>query len=185
MIFPPPPRALLWIEEVKPMTLIKRAETIFLEGVGSVKITPQDHIATGGEGAVYGKKNFVIKLYLDSRRMMDNGFIQKLRLLSQISHPSIVAPRGLVIDKRKKPIGFFMSAVKAQPLSPFFTSSFWKRENFGIKDASVLVDKMREVVNEAHTNGAVMADANEFNWLVDFRPGKKASPYVFPQNYHS
>lgn len=148
------------------MSASKGNHVVVLEGRGSLTLRPSDHIATGGEGSVYRASGTVIKLYTDARKMARDGMAEKLRLLTSIDHPFIVNPKGLVLDNRSRPIGYWMNFVEGEPLSRVFTNDFRKREGFDDDDAIKLVDGMRTVVSFAHQKGATLVDANEMNWIA-------------------
>lgn len=148
------------------MEKIKDKTEVVLEGRGTLILRPSDHVATGGEGSVYQKSNTVIKIYSDRSKMVRDGMEEKIRILSAIKHKFIVSPDNLVMDGGGKPIGFYMPLAEGEPLPRVFTNDFRKRENFGDSDSSILVDRMKEAVQFAHSKGAVLVDANEMNWLV-------------------
>ena len=156
------------------MTKINKNTKVVLDSKGVITLRPSDHIATGGEGSVYRKSKTIIKLYENPRRMTDENLVAKIKLLSKFKHEFVVSPGGIVSDKRGNPIGFHMPFVKGEALSRIFTNDFRTRNRFGDSEACTLVDGMREAVQFAHSKGAVMVDANEFNWLVKL--GRKKVP---------
>ncbi|MFM8332537.1 MAG: hypothetical protein ACKN9T_12680 [Candidatus Methylumidiphilus sp.] len=139
---------------------------IVLEGRGAVTISPNDHIGTGGEGSAFRLKDWVIKLYADPDKMSRDGMADKIQLLKAIRHDYIVAPHGLVLDSAAKPIGYYMDYVDGEPLSRVFTNDFRSRTGFADAAASTLVARMRETMQIAHQNQALMVDANELNWIT-------------------
>lgn len=157
--------------------IVKKALPFELEGRGTVTLRPVDHMATGGEGSVYKvSNNTLIKLYSDSKKMLKDSMVDKLKLLSLIKHPYIIAPEGIVFQGNK-PVGYYMKYVKGEPLARVFTSGFRQRENFGDKEAKVLIDGLRTVIQVAHAQKAVLVDANEFNWLLSMTQ-KKVEPRI-------
>ncbi|MFC1622686.1 hypothetical protein ACFL1Y_01680, partial [Patescibacteria group bacterium] len=151
---------------------------VVLENRGPLILRPNDHVATGGEGAVYKASNTIVKLYTDVNKMQKDDMMDKIKILSTFKHKFIVAPNGLVFSNMNIPLGFYMKFVKAEPLSRVFTNDFRKRENFTDNNASVLVDGMREVVSFAHNKKAVLVDANEMNWLVMLSNQKDPEPRI-------
>lgn len=139
---------------------------VILKGRGLLALRPSDHVATGGEGSVYRKANTVIKIYSDCGKMIRDGMEDKIKILSTFKHKFIISPDDLVVGSDGSPLGFYMSLADGEPLPRVFTNDFRKRENFGDDDASILADRMREAIQFAHSKGAVLADANEMNWLV-------------------
>ena len=151
---------------------------ITLEGHGPLSLSDNDHIATGGEGSVYKKSGYVIKLYTDTQKMKRDGMPEKIKLLSAIKHRFIVAPQGLVLNQvSSDPVGYYMDfASGAEALSRFFTNDFRDRSGFTNDNANTLVKGMRETVICAHQHKAVLVDANELNWMAV--PGKTPEPRV-------
>lgn len=139
---------------------------LILEGRGPLVIRESDYKASGGEGVLYRANTTIIKLYHDPDKMKKEQMPEKLKLLSAIRHEYIVSPRGLVYDPAKKPLGFYMDYVEAEPLPRVFTNDFRQRENFGNEETKRLVERMRETVSFAHKNNALLVDANEMNWLA-------------------
>ncbi len=153
-----------------------RSSTQFtLERKGVITLSPNDHVATGGEGSIYRKAGTVVKLYTDTKKMDRDGMPEKVRILAKFDHPFIVAPRGVVLGKKGEPVGYYMDWVEGEPLSRVFTNDFRQRESFTDNNASQLVDGMRQVVQFAHDHSATMVDANELNWLA-ILGGKKKAP---------
>ncbi|HEY4486973.1 MAG TPA: hypothetical protein VJB70_04555 [Candidatus Paceibacterota bacterium] len=156
------------------MTAIKKNTEVTLEGRGQLTIRPNDHVATGGEGSAYRAGKTIIKLYTDTQKMKRDGMDEKIQALKAVAHPFIVAPQGLVMDNAGKPIGFYMPFSDGEPMPRVFTNDFRKRTGFIDKDAIVLTHRMQEAVAFAHQKGAVLVDANEFNWLAVL--GAKGGP---------
>jgi len=155
---------------------MKMSRAVVLEGRGKIVLHASDHIATGGEGSTYRKGQTVVKIYTDPSLMQRDNMVGKIKRLSQIVHPSIVAPQGIVTE-RGKPVGYYMAYVQGEGLSRVFTNTFWKREGFTKQHAITLVEKMRDTVHYAHGAGAILVDANEMNWLVT-GPSSSLDPRV-------
>jgi hypothetical protein len=139
---------------------------VTMPGKGEVTLRPLDHLATGGEGAVYLKNNRVFKLFLDPARAEANGMAEKIRLLSQIKHPFIIAPIDALYDAQHRMVGYYMEQADGVPLMKTFTNSWRDQNGFADPQSIALVENMREVVKVAHSLKAVMVDANETNYLV-------------------
>lgn len=133
---------------------------------GAITLSPADHIATGGEGSVYRKGDLVVKLYSDPLKMRRDGMEGKIRALVALSHPYMVAPQGLACEGTGSPAGYYMPYAPGEPLARVFTNDFRNRTGFGDRDAITLAARMLEVVDFAHSRQAIMADANELNWLM-------------------
>lgn len=151
---------------------------VVLENRGPITLRPNDHKATGGEGAVYKVANTIVKMYLDPRKMVVLDMAGKIEALSLIRHETIVSPRGLATSATGEPVGFYMDFAEGDPLSRIFTNAYRTRQGFTDNKASILVDRMRETMVFAHEKGAVLGDCNELNWLVAFDPDDKPSPRV-------
>lgn len=161
------------------MSVIKKATRVMLEGRGEVTLKPTDYITQGGEGAIYRKDKHVIKLYLNSAKMTQSGHAEKVRLLAKkLHHPSIVAPTGAVFDGTGTPIGFYMPFVSGEAFPRLFTNDWRDQHGFAIPSTIALAEQMHEVVGYAHRQDALMADANELNWLADVGDIKKPIPYI-------
>jgi hypothetical protein len=148
------------------MTQAKSNLKVTLEGRGTLVLRPGDHIATGGEGSVYRAGDMVVKVYTDPVRMRRDDMAGKIKLLSGMTHPFVVAPQGLVLGQGGEPLGYYMPFVSGEPLTRVFTNDFRTREGFGDRETRQLVDRMRETVRFAHEKQATLVDANELNWLV-------------------
>jgi hypothetical protein len=154
------------------MTALRGNLKVLLEGRGLVSLRSGDHVATGGEGAIYRVgKDTVVKLYTDPSKMKQFGIPEKIRKLALLKHKYVVAPSGLVFSEKKSPLGLHMPYIEGHPLPRVFTNDFYKQEGFTSKHAAILVDRMRETVMFAHQKGAILVDANELNWFMLF--GKK------------
>ncbi|WP_454629693.1 hypothetical protein [Bradyrhizobium cenepequi] len=150
----------------------KGATTVRLDGRGAVTLRESDYITTGGEGSIYKTGNTVVKLYTDPDKMARDGMPEKVKMLAILQHPGIVAPRGLALDDSGMPIGFYMPFVAGEPMSRVFVSDYRSRTGFGDRDAVALTQSMFEIVAYAHSQHALLVDANELNWLVDFAKGQ-------------
>lgn len=140
-------------------------------------LRPSDHIATGGEGSIYRVGDLAVKMYLDPQRQRNAGLPDKIKLLSSLQHPYVVAPRGLVLNSTAEPVGHYLPFVdKGHALSMVFTNEFWTKEGFGQNKTSELVNGMRETVEFAHQHQALLVDANELNWFAMLNG--KAEPRV-------
>ncbi|MFC1644854.1 hypothetical protein ACFL08_02415 [Patescibacteria group bacterium] len=154
---------------------ISSSTELMLDGRGIARVSPGDYKATGGEGSIYRLGGTIIKLYTDTHKMLRDRMPEKLSLLSKINNKFIVAPKGLVLDRSKNPLGYFMDYVDdGEPLPRVFTNAYRNREGFGDDDAVKLVDNMMKAVQEAHKSKSIMVDHNEMNWLTV----KKVEPRI-------
>lgn len=161
------------------MSLIKGPTKLELEGVGTLTVRPSDYVTQGGEGAIYRKGNRILKLALDRKKFRLSDAPAKVKLLrNALSHPSIVAPQGLVLDSTQTPIGFHLPYVEGEPYPRVFTTAWQKQQRFGTPEATTLATTMHDVVGHTHHAGALMVDANELNWLADVRDIRRPVPYI-------
>jgi hypothetical protein len=170
---------------------------VVMPGKGAVTLQPTDHLATGGEGAVYLKNNLIFKLFLDPGRAQANGMADKIKLLAQIRHPFILSPIDVLYDDQHQLIGYYMAQADGVSLMKTFTNSWRDLNAFTDGQASKLVENMREAVNAAHALKAVIVDGNETNYLVagvepriidvdSWQIGKHAATAIMPsiRDYH-
>lgn len=139
---------------------------VVLDKHGPLTLRPSNHVATGGEGSVYVIGDTAIKIYMDRQKILWNDVSRKVQFFSANPHDFVVAPKGLVTTPSGEPIGYYMPFMNCEPMARIFTNDFRKRENFTDNDASVLIDRMREIVQFAHKRNAIIVDGNELNYLV-------------------
>jgi hypothetical protein len=152
---------------------VKGNLNVILDGRGPLTLRESNYVTSGGEGAVYRAGATIIKIYTDPAKMTRDGMADKVKALAGIHHPAIAAPAGLVTDEQRHPLGFHMPFVAGEPMPRIFTADFRARAGFDDANARALTADMRDATQCAHDNGAVMVDANEFNWIVDpagFKP---------------
>lgn len=139
---------------------------VILEGRGPLTLHPGDYLASGGEGSIYRINNTVVKLYTDPQKMQRESMVDKIKLLSKLKHQYVMSPEGVVSDSQNRAIGFYLLYADGEPLARVFTTAFRQRQKFGDKEATTLVDRMRNVVRFAHDHKAILVDPNELNWLT-------------------
>ncbi len=155
------------------------SKNVILIGRGPVTLRDDRYLGAGGEGAAYQVgSDTVVKLFKDPYKMLSEDMAGKIDLLSAIKHPWIASPQGIVTDGRNRPIGYYMPLAKGGALPLFFTNDHRQQVGFTDKDASELVERMRQVVQVAHDHQAVMVDANEYGWLVTHTAHDKPEPHV-------
>ncbi|MCC5612171.1 hypothetical protein LC612_36955 [Nostoc sp. CHAB 5834] len=141
--------------------------SVYEEGKSKALIlTSADHIATGGEGAVYARGNQVFKIYLAPEKAIRAGIPKKLAKLKELQHPCIASPTSALVDKNGDFIGLALPRVDGEALCRLFTNSWRDQNQFGNKEAARVVKDMQEVVAFAHSRQALLVDSNEMNWLV-------------------
>ncbi len=141
-----------------------------------IDLTQKNFIAKGGEGSVYGKGNTIYKIYEKSADMISVAKMDELKILDD---PRILRPKDVVLNGKKRAIGFTMDWIKdTVDLCKLFTNGFRKRNNFS--DPAWLIENMRDVISKVHASNCLIVDGNEYNYLVD---GKTFSvPYFIDVN---
>lgn len=141
--------------------------TVFPEGrKASVLLTPNDLLATGGEGAVYAVGDEVFKVYLEPAKAVAAGMERKVGALQALQHPGIAAPTTILRDKSGKFVGLALPKVRGEALCKAFTNSWRDANQFGLPETAKVVEAMRAITEAAHSKQALMVDANEMNWML-------------------
>jgi hypothetical protein len=171
-----------------------------IEGRGELMLTPNSHVASGGEGHVYRPKNgsMAVKIWEDAGRAISGRMPEKINLLSKLAHKWIVAPEALIKDDGGRPVGYVMPWVDGWALPLAFTNDWRTANKFTDDNAATFASKMREVVTFTHSHGAIMGDPNELNilgvgndpryidvdpWVLPGYPGDKILPTI--RDWHS
>ncbi len=150
---------------------------VTIQGKGKITLSPSDFKAAGGEGAVYVKSGTAYKIYGQSdtngkfifapQKMIPTGKIQELAVLRE---PSIIKPCEILFEKTGKPIGYTMRALPdAIPLCQTFTKAYKDRNHLTPDHMLKLVQKLQFGVKHIHSQGILVVDLNEMNFLVDSR----------------
>lgn len=134
-----------------------------IKGFGEVELSQKDFIADGGEGDVYGKGKTAYKVYKDPAKMLP---VAKIQELSVLTHPNIIRPQQILLDKKNRPVGYSMRLVDGLPLCQLFTKAFCQRNNIDNDQKLKLVKELRDLVEFTHKQGIVIVDLNELNYLV-------------------
>ena len=130
-------------------------------------LTPQEHLATGGEGRVYARQDQVYKLYLDPAKALRARLPEKVVVLQALARPGIAAPQGLLHDRDGQFVGITLPRVRGEALCKLFTNTGRDAHRFGPDQTRAVVLAMRQVLVHAHAHQALVVDGNELNWLVD------------------
>ena len=141
--------------------------TVYDEQGIKLVLGPNDHLATGGEGAVYARKDSVYKVYLDPAKARRARLAEKVALLKQLTHPGIAAPNGALLDKDGQFVGLTLPRVPGEALCKLFTNSWRDANQFGEAQTLAVTQRMHDIVRYAHSQQALLVDGNELNWLVE------------------
>lgn len=145
--------------------------TVFDEQGSKLVLGPNDHIATGGEGSVYARKDRVFKVYLDTAKAAKARLEEKVAVLRRLQHPGVAAPTGALRDKNGAFVGIALRRVEGEALCKLYTNTWRDANQFGVDETRHVAAAMREVVQFAHGHQALLVDGNELNWLVhDHKP---------------
>lgn len=171
-----------------------------LEGRGELRVTPTDHVASGGEGHVYRPQGgaVALKIWDDPSRALTGRMVEKLRLLAVLNDVAIVGPQALARDAQGNIIGYVMPWVSGWDLPLAFTNDWRAAHSFGDREALAFAERMRVATKYVHENGVIMGDANELNilgvnnepryidvdpWLPPGFSGDKVMPTI--QDWHA
>ncbi len=141
--------------------------TVYDEQGTKLILGPNDHLATGGEGAVYARKDTVFKIYLDPVKAQKARLADKVAGLRKLQHPGIAAPTGVLADKNGSFLGLTFPRIQGEALCKLFTNSWRDAHQFGADETRDVTMRMRDIMAYAHAQDALLVDANELNWLVD------------------
>jgi hypothetical protein len=128
----------------------------------SVTLTPSNFVASGGEGSIYKRGTTTYKVYNQPR----NDFEEKVKLLSALRHPGIIAPQEPLYNKADELVGFTMPFVEGEVLVRYFSNEFRNHNSYGISQTIETVKKTREIVAAAHSQKALIVDGNEMNYIM-------------------
>lgn len=140
--------------------------TIYDESGKKLILGANDHLATGGEGAVYARGDVVYKVYLDPAKARAGRLDEKLGHLRALKRPGIAAPTGALRDSKGLFVGMTFERVEGEALCRLFTNTWRDAHGFGVDQTRKVVAAMRDIVSEAHRQRALLVDGNELNWLV-------------------
>lgn len=135
------------------------------QGVGTISLSTNDLVGSGGEGDVFVKGNTAYKIYHDPSKMIPSGKIQNL---SALTDPDIIKPEHVLLSEKQVPIGYTMRFLpKSIVLCQLFPPVFRQRNNVTPDMTLALVRKFQERVSHTHEAGILVVDLNEMNYLVN------------------
>jgi hypothetical protein len=137
---------------------------LFVQGKGTIRLDSTDFKAHGGEGAIFVKGSTAYKIYTDPQKTISPAKIQELSVLTE---SNIIRPLDLLLDSKSQPIGYSMRYVgKSLALCQLFPRAFRQRNNLTPELTLQLVRKLQDGVKHVHSNGILIVDVNELNFLV-------------------
>ena len=135
---------------------------VYIQGKKPVNLNPSD-FKSGGEAKVWIKKNNVYKIYHDPKHMIP---IEKIQELKSINLPNVFAPKDIILNHRKKPIGFTMDKAIGEPFIKLYTTGY--RDDKGIINKLVieLVENIKKTIQLIHEKNFLLVDINDLNIIV-------------------
>ena len=139
---------------------------VFIKGTSKVvSLDNSNYLASGGEGKIYVKNDTVYKICEDSSKMIPEGKISELSVLTD---PHIIKPQQILADSKNVNIGYTLNYVKdAYTLCQTFTKAFRTRNNIKPDTILELVKQIQKTIQHVHSHNILIVDLNEFNFLVD------------------
>lgn len=134
------------------------------DGGQEVKLSDQNLIGAGGEGAVYAVGPLAYKIYHDKSRALPAA---KIVELARIKHPKVSAPQEPVTDSRGVVVGYRMGfSANCKTLLEVSTIAYRDRLGITLSQMESIVDDLAEVVRKVHEADVVIVDLNDLNVLV-------------------
>src|SRR5262245_31770094 len=135
-----------------------------LQRIGTVELAKSDFKAQGSQCIVYFKQKTAYEIYTDPGNMIHP---EKVRELAVLTHPGIIRPQHLILDKGNRVVGYSMKYVdRAFALCQVFPKSYRLRHNFSPDDALHAVRRIQEIVRQVHSQRILIVDLNEMNLLI-------------------
>jgi len=137
---------------------------ILIQGKKPVTVDPSD-FKQGGEAKVWIKGNTVYKIFHDPKHMIPPEKIQELQSL-KISN--IFVPKDLILNRKKKPIGFTMNKAIGDPLIKLYTTGFRNDNGISNSHSVDLVENIKSFIQKVHERGFLLVDINDMNIIVNW-----------------
>jgi hypothetical protein len=135
-----------------------------IPGKSDITLTQADFKAAGGQGSVYVKGATAYKIYANSQQMIPRA---KLHELAVLTNSNIIRPLEVICDPQGNAVGYTMRHVEqAYALCQLFPKAFRQRTNLTPDVVLALVNQLREGVLHIHSQGILLVDLNEMNFLV-------------------
>lgn len=138
----------------------------------TVELTDADVLGVGGEACVYRHGNLAVKVY---HPPAPPEKLAKVVAFPRQVPPELVAPRDVVTDRKKKPIGFTMARVDASEPMGRLTNRRWREGTVSNDAVIALYRRFADALGRVHASGIVYGDLNDANvlfagpdvWLID------------------
>ena len=136
---------------------------VYIQGKKPVNLDPSDY-KQGGEAKVWIDKKIVYKIYHDSKHMIP---LEKIQELQAIKVDNVVVPKDLILNSRKKPIGFTMDKAIGDPLIKLHTTGFRNTKGIINDHIVALIEMIKKVILEVHEANCLLVDINDLNIIVE------------------
>lgn len=136
---------------------------VYIQGKKPITLDPSDY-KQGGEAKVWIKGKTVYKIYHDPKHMIP---LEKIQELQGIKVPNVIKPEDIILNSRKKPIGFTMTKAVGDSFIKLYTNGF--RNDKGITHNHIveLVENIKEVIQQVHKVDCLLVDINDLNIIVE------------------
>jgi len=129
-----------------------------------VRLTDQELIGAGGEGAVYAVGPVAYKIYHDVARALP---VAKIVELSRISHTHVNKPERPITNSKGVVVGYRTAfASNCKTLCEVSTRAYRDRHGMIGAHMEAIVGDMEEILHKVHEAGVVVVDFNDLNVLV-------------------
>jgi len=136
---------------------------IFVRGKKTpINLDPNDFKA-GGQAKVWIVGKTAYKIYHSPNHMINE---EKISELQRIKNPNIIKPKGIIMDTKKKVIGFTMDLAVGETLVKLFTTGYQNDNGITPDHLVELVEAMKVLIRDAHDAGCLVVDMNEYNVIV-------------------
>ena len=137
---------------------------VFIKNKGHCTLAKSEYLASGGEGDIYCKGNSIFKIYIDPNKMIPEG---KINELSVLSFNNIIKPEDILLNDKNIQIGYTMQYVKdTYALCQLFPKSFRDRNSVSNQTVLNLVRRLQETIQHIHSHKILVVDVNELNFLI-------------------
>ncbi|MBN2892889.1 MAG: hypothetical protein JXL97_13560 [Bacteroidales bacterium] len=155
----------------------------------TLNINDKDEINRGGEGKIMLVKNhpdIVAKIFHNPQ---DNSLENKLLHLKKLDANVFVTPQEILYQNNKL-VGYTMQFLGSDffAISTIFSKNFCQKEKIDFDFKKTIAEKLRKAVENAHQNGIIIGDLNQFNILVNLNKDIKiidTDSFETPTNQHS
>lgn len=129
-----------------------------------VRLTDQELIGAGGEGAVYAVGPVAYKVYHEAARALPAA---KIVELSRIAHTHVNKPERPITNSKGVVVGYRTTfAANCKTLCEVSTRAYRDRNGLTVDHMEDIVEDMEDILHKVHEAGVVVVDFNDLNVLV-------------------